>query len=105
MTSFTIPCPKCLSFSHLGLNSQTTQRNMHVAGLGLKKSQSFGSLVCDSNSIGVQPWEELNLLMQVDLASALSFLVVLSLQRTMAYNSTACLIIVEFMSWRQGSSF
>ncbi|RYR66141.1 hypothetical protein Ahy_A03g012084 [Arachis hypogaea] len=27
---------------------------MHVAGLGLKKSQSFGSLVCDSNSIGVQ---------------------------------------------------
>ncbi|KAL1364748.1 hypothetical protein AAHE18_03G239100 [Arachis hypogaea] len=56
MTSFTIPCPKCLSFSHLGLNSQTTQRNMHVAGLGLKKSQSFGSLVCDSNSIGVQAW-------------------------------------------------
>ncbi|XP_057753804.1 biotin carboxyl carrier protein of acetyl-CoA carboxylase, chloroplastic-like [Arachis stenosperma] len=54
MASCTIPCPKCLSFSHLGLNSQTTQRNMHVAGLGLKKSQSFGSLVCDSNSIGVQ---------------------------------------------------
>ncbi|RYR01788.1 hypothetical protein Ahy_B06g080655 [Arachis hypogaea] len=30
--------------------------DMHVAGLGLKKSQSFGSLVCDSNSIGVQPF-------------------------------------------------
>ncbi|MED6188784.1 Bccp2p [Stylosanthes scabra] len=54
MASFTVPCPKCLSFAHLGLNSQTTQRSMHVAGLGLKKSHSFGSLVCDSISIGVQ---------------------------------------------------
>ncbi|XP_061365931.1 biotin carboxyl carrier protein of acetyl-CoA carboxylase, chloroplastic-like [Gastrolobium bilobum] len=58
MASFTIPCPKCLSFAHLGLNSQTLQQNMHTVScqsrLGLKKSLSFGSLSCDSAPTGIQ---------------------------------------------------
>lgn len=52
MASFTIPCPKCVvvPFAHLGLNSQTQQRN----ALGLKKSLSFGSLSSDSAPNGIQ---------------------------------------------------
>ncbi|KAL2329895.1 hypothetical protein Fmac_017476 [Flemingia macrophylla] len=48
MASFTVPCPKCVPLAHLGLNSQTPQRNSPMVsygtGLGLKKSLSFGSL-------------------------------------------------------------
>ncbi|KAK7340613.1 hypothetical protein VNO77_21321 [Canavalia gladiata] len=58
MASFTVPCPKCPSFAHLGLNSQTPERNMPMvsyrSGLGLKKSLLFGSLSCDSASNGIQ---------------------------------------------------
>ncbi|CAI8591901.1 unnamed protein product [Vicia faba] len=53
MSSFTtIPCPKCLSFHHLGLSSQThSGRNVQ---LGFKKSQFFGSVSCDLVSNGIQ---------------------------------------------------
>ncbi|CAK8540701.1 unnamed protein product [Lathyrus sativus] len=53
MSSFTtIPCPKCLSFHPLGLNSQTpSRRNVQ---LGFNKSQLFGSLTCDLVSNGIQ---------------------------------------------------
>ncbi|KAK7295437.1 hypothetical protein RJT34_18346 [Clitoria ternatea] len=54
MASFTVPCPKCSSFPHLGLNSQTPERNMNMVSFGLKKSLSFGSLSGDSASNGVQ---------------------------------------------------
>nr|KYP64730.1 hypothetical protein KK1_019335 [Cajanus cajan] len=47
MASFTVPCPKCVPFARLGLNSQTQQRNAPMvsygSGLALKKSLSFGS--------------------------------------------------------------
>lgn len=52
MASFTsVPCPKCLTFHHLGLKSQTSSRNVQ---LGFMKSQSFGSLSCDLVSNGIQ---------------------------------------------------
>ncbi|KAJ1421473.1 biotin carboxyl carrier protein of acetyl-CoA carboxylase, chloroplastic-like [Sesbania bispinosa] len=58
MASFTVPCPKCPSFAHLGLNTRTLPQNMQMvaykSGLGLKKSHSFGSLSCDSASNGIQ---------------------------------------------------
>lgn len=58
MASFTVPCPKCVSFAHLGLNSQTQQQNMHTvsfqSGFGLKKSHSFGTLIRDPASSGSQ---------------------------------------------------
>nr|AFK45654.1 unknown [Lotus japonicus] len=49
-SSFTVPCPKCLSFTGSGLNSRTPPpQNMQIRrGLGLKESGSFGSLSHDS---------------------------------------------------------
>ncbi|CAJ2669063.1 unnamed protein product [Trifolium pratense] len=54
MSSFTtVPCPKCLSFHHLGLmNSQTPSRQN--VQMGFNKSQSFGSVSCDFVSTGIQ---------------------------------------------------
>ncbi|XP_004489502.1 biotin carboxyl carrier protein of acetyl-CoA carboxylase, chloroplastic-like [Cicer arietinum] len=51
MASFTVPCPKCLSFHHFGLKSQTPTKNIQ---LGFSKSQSFGSVSRDSVSTGIQ---------------------------------------------------
>ncbi|XP_058736436.1 biotin carboxyl carrier protein of acetyl-CoA carboxylase, chloroplastic-like [Vicia villosa] len=53
MSSFTtIPCPKCLTFHHLGLSSQSLSgRNVQV---GFKKCQSFGSVSCDLVTNGIQ---------------------------------------------------
>ncbi|KAK7394431.1 hypothetical protein VNO78_14959 [Psophocarpus tetragonolobus] len=55
MTSFTVPCPKCVvPLPHLGLNSQTPPTVSYRSQLGLKKSLSFGSLSRDSAPNGIQ---------------------------------------------------
>lgn len=51
MASFSVPCPKCPSFSPLGLKSN---KILFQSGLSLKSSQSFGSLSAESASFGIQ---------------------------------------------------
>ncbi|XP_058778830.1 biotin carboxyl carrier protein of acetyl-CoA carboxylase, chloroplastic-like [Vicia villosa] len=51
MASLSVPCPKCPSFSSLGLKSN---KILFQSGLSLKTSQSFGSLFAESASFGIQ---------------------------------------------------
>ncbi|KAL5080311.1 hypothetical protein RYX36_008732 [Vicia faba] len=51
MTSLSVPCPKCPSFSSLGLKSN---KILFQSGLNLKPCQSFRSLSAESASLGIQ---------------------------------------------------
>ncbi|CAK8533430.1 unnamed protein product [Lathyrus sativus] len=51
MASLSVPCPKCPSFSSLGLKAN---KILFQSGLSLKPCQSFGSLSAESASFGIQ---------------------------------------------------
>jgi len=51
MASFSVPCPKCPSFSPLGLKSN---KILFQSGLSVKPYQSFGSLSAESAAFGIQ---------------------------------------------------
>lgn len=58
MASFTVPCPKCVSPLHLGLNSQNPQRHNQILpfqnGSSLKPAQSLRSSIADPALAGFQ---------------------------------------------------
>ncbi|KAK7273341.1 hypothetical protein RIF29_14390 [Crotalaria pallida] len=53
-SSFTVPCPKCISFSHSGFNSPTPQHSNMQQMVSFQKSHSFGSLILDPVSSGIR---------------------------------------------------